>query len=335
MEMFGAQSVSDDSCNVSSVEVDQSFTVILDPLRTEGPPARKEQRGWTVTTLFDRDIRTPCLVADSSTVRVTLPDLASASKLLSQPIDIQSSMESTAVEAIYDAKSNSGEQLGARNDVRVPISNSSVPVEVNRFLTGHGQEKGGVAIYFANRNAAAYAAVSALECYPWWLRVYVHTLKAVVDGVATERSCSPAIDRARPSLLHLHLLVPPNSSILISFEFDKAHLRYTEHPPDASRGFDLGPSVAAVAMVYPSQTIILSDPVTTFRSIGHSTRVYTCPLLVALPTPDFSMPYNVVTMSCTLLAFLFGSVFNMLTRRFVPVVVEDIGPAKGEDKGRK
>jgi hypothetical protein len=50
-------------------------------------------------------------------------------------------------------------------------------------------------------------------------------------------------------------------------------------------------------------------------------RLYTSALLVDLATPDFSMPYNVVifTGTCSLIAFIFGSVFNLLTRKFVVV----------------
>jgi len=36
-----------------------------------------------------------------------------------------------------------------------------------------------------------------------------------------------------------------------------------------------------------------------------------------MPTPDFSMPYNVITLTCTVLALCFGSIFNMITREFV------------------
>ena len=47
--------------------------------------------------------------------------------------------------------------------------------------------------------------------------------------------------------------------------------------------------------------------------------MYTPILPVELATPDFSMPYNVIIMSCTLIALIFGSVFNLLTRKFVVV----------------
>lgn len=43
--------------------------------------------------------------------------------------------------------------------------------------------------------------------------------------------------------------------------------------------------------------------------------VYTDNLLVPLATPDFSMPYNVITFTCTVLALYFGSLLNTLRRR--------------------
>lgn len=46
-------------------------------------------------------------------------------------------------------------------------------------------------------------------------------------------------------------------------------------------------------------------------------RLYTVPLLVSLPTPDFSMPYNVICLACTVIAIAFGSIHNLTTRRFV------------------
>jgi phosphatidylinositol glycan class T len=45
--------------------------------------------------------------------------------------------------------------------------------------------------------------------------------------------------------------------------------------------------------------------------------MYTQTVLVQLPTPDFSMPYNVITLTCTVAALLFGSFFNLVQRGFV------------------
>jgi len=48
-------------------------------------------------------------------------------------------------------------------------------------------------------------------------------------------------------------------------------------------------------------------------------RVYSESALVSLPTPDFSMPYNVITMTCTAIATFFGSMLRLLTRDHSPL----------------
>lgn len=106
-------------------------------------------------------------------------------------------------------------------------------------------------------------------------------------------------------MLECVLEVPPHTSLQLSVDLEKAFIAYTEHPPDASRGWDLPPAV--------------------FTLTGHDVqgqRIYTTTLLGDLPTPDFSMPYNVIIMTSTVIALVFGSVFNMLTREFVWIKVE-------------
>jgi phosphatidylinositol glycan class T len=110
----------------------------------------------------------------------------------------------------------------------------------------------------------------------------------------------------------------------------RAFLRYTEHPPDAQRGWELP---GAVVVLLPSHSGNQSSPAGRWVSTnkgavqrtvqrqgqGHEQqrRIYTPALLVDPATPDFSMPYNVIIFTCSLVAFIFGSVFNGLTRRFV------------------
>lgn len=106
----------------------------------------------------------------------------------------------------------------------------------------------------------------------------------------------------------------------MTMDVTKAFLRYTEHPPDAQRGWDLPPAVFVP---------IRSDR----EGSDELERIYTSILLVDLATPDFSMPYNVIIMSSTLITFIFGSIFNLLTRKFVVVKVE--GEEKTDEKRRE
>ena len=122
----------------------------------------------------------------------------------------------------------------------------------------------------------------------------------------------PPVAHGSPMLLEGLLTLPPSATLRLSLEVTKSFLRYTEHPPDAQRGWDLPPAVLM--------------PVKLNSSIQHQTgqrsqalyqRMYTSPLLVDLATPDFSMPYHVIIMTCTLITLIFGTIFNLMTRRFV------------------
>jgi phosphatidylinositol glycan class T len=123
------------------------------------------------------------------------------------------------------------------------------------------------------------------------------------------------IPHSRPTLYETTVTVPAGSTVFMTMDVTKAFLRYTEHPPDAQRGWDLPPAV--------------------FVPIGDEElgRIYTPILLVDLATPDFSMPYNVIIMSSTLITFIFGSIFNLLTRKFVVAKVEGGEGRGGGERG--
>ena len=94
----------------------------------------------------------------------------------------------------------------------------------------------------------------------------------------------------------------------------KAFLRYTEFQPDAQRGWALPPAILT--------PIEISDNFSTFTR--PTPRIYTSNLLIAQATPDFSMPYNVIIFTCSLVAFIFRSVFNGLTQRSAVLKVSPV-----------
>ena len=136
------------------------------------------------------------------------------------------------------------------------------------------------------------------------------------DDLLSDISYIPTIPHSRPTTFQATLTLPASSTTEITFDVTKAFLRYTEHLPDAQRGWDLPPAVFVP---------LDADP-----GVLPPTRIYTPILLVDLATPDFSMPYNVIIMSCTLIALIFGSVFNLLTRKFALVSLTADIPANVE-----
>lgn len=129
---------------------------------------------------------------------------------------------------------------------------------------------------------------------------------------------APPEAHGRPTLLEGELTIPASATLHVSMEVTRSFLRYTEHPPDAHRGWDMPPAVFV--------------PRNRNDSSSYGERVYTRPVLVDVATPDFSMPYNVIIMSSTLIALIFGSIFNLLTRRFVFIAVGE-GDSEAEKDG--
>ncbi len=134
------------------------------------------------------------------------------------------------------------------------------PFRVTRFLTGSGNERGSIAIVLKansesylrscskfrpeNKDAQVCALdegasgidVTIFEMVPWYVRLYFHTLKVVLDGqqvalrdVAKWMRVSPSEDRKSPAVLEMQLRVPYNTSIIsLTVEFDKVN--FTAYP---------------------------------------------------------------------------------------------------------
>ncbi|KAJ1843307.1 Subunit of the glycosylphosphatidylinositol transamidase complex-like protein [Coemansia sp. RSA 2703] len=138
----------------------------------------------------------------------------------------------------------------------------------------------------------------------------------------------PAIDRGRPSTMEIALTVPRHSHTVLRYSFDKGFLKYTEHPPDANRGFNIGPAIVSYVVDSTPDSGLEQAPLYCTSSNNRVSngacvvRVYSELFLANLATPDFSMPYNVITFTCTILALFFGRIFNLLTRDFAILDVE-------------
>ena len=181
-----------------------------------------------------------------------------------------------------------------------------------RSFTGYGQEHGGMQTILTNPSPDTEVEFVYMESLPWFMRVYLHTLKARVDGqgksqpsLIEEIHYRPAVDRARGTQLEIRMRIPAASTVFLTYDFEKSILRYTEYPPDANRGFDV--AAAVITTLSP-------------RSLN----LRTTSLLLNLPTPDFSMPYNVIIFTSTAIALIFGGLYNIVVRRFVGA---DEGPS--------
>lgn len=192
------------------------------------------------------------------------------------------------------------------------------PIYASRSLSGYSQDAGGFRLDVHNPGEEDLD-VFIFQSLPWFVRFYLHTMTINLrsdDGSETlnlnvddsklseyikEIVYNPAIDRKAPTHLELSVLVPKQTKMKLSFSFDKAMLLYAEYPPDANHGFELEPAVFSIKGKNNEDLYIMR----------------TTTSLLTLPTPDFSMPYNVIILTSTVMSLAFGSIFNMITKRTV------------------
>jgi phosphatidylinositol glycan class T len=284
------------------------------------PLNKGTEPAWTLEEVFGRPLKGACPLAeqsgnDANNVCINIPP----ERTLEVKTDGQFTESRLASGTLRCYKLPTGSDFDLvlpEQKMTTGLVRPNPPVFAARSINGHGQERGSTQATIQNPSTTEAVEVVYLESLPWFMKPYLHTLRAHLD--TTEESpiketyYRPAVDRKRGTHLELRMVIPPASTLTLTYDFEKAILRYTEN-----RGFDVAPAVIRV----------LSP------AAGDNRGVYvrTTSLLLPLPTPDFSMPYNVIILTSTVMALGFGNIFNLLVRRFVGVdeVPVMVGGLKG------
>jgi phosphatidylinositol glycan class T len=194
-------------------------------------------------------------------------------------------------------------------------------LNIQRSLTGTGRYLGGLKTRInVLASVEGILQLSYLDVVPWYLRAYAHSVKVVLDGetivhgawrseaTAARRALQdftfvPSRARSAPGTMSATLTLKPGQVVVFTMQFELAFLQFEEFPPDANRGFDVPGAIVQVERGRDDGGQVAS------------TRIYTETLMIEMPYPDFSMPYNVITLTSTLLAFIAGTMLNLLGRK--------------------
>lgn len=276
------------------------------------PLDRHADPAWTLSEIFGKPLRGACPLTaeegpESETLCINTPP--------ERTIEVKTTGQYTETKSAADTLRCYRMPTGADFDLVLPeqqmttgLIRGEPHLYAARSINGHGQERGSMQAVIRNPSITDAVEFVYLESLPWFMKPYLHTLRAYAtdssENPLKETYYRPAIDRQRGTHLELRLIIPPSSTLTLTYDFEKAILRYTEYPPDANRGFDAPPAV--IRIIGPFQT-----------SDRKGIYLRTTPLLLPLPTPDFSMPYNVIILTSTVMALGFGNIFNLLVRRFV------------------
>ncbi|KFP59508.1 GPI transamidase component PIG-T, partial [Cariama cristata] len=324
----------DASCLAVSWELRQTLTVVFDTFSSG-----QGKKDWSLFKMFSRTLTDACPLASQSKVYVDISPKNKEKELLEvtpPPVSVHEAVVQgdKRTYAVYDLLSpslfNTSRSLNVQLKWKRPQDSLELPTPIlhaQRYVSGYGLQTGEISTLVYNTHPYRAFPVILLETVPWYLRLYVHTLTIITKGKENKPSYihyQPAQDRRRPHLLEMLIQLPANSVTKITIQFERALLKWTEYTPDPNHGFyvsssvlsALVPSVVVMKDVDVEQSPLFTSLFPSSDGSSYFVRLYTEPLLVNLPTPDFSMPYNVICLTCTVVAVCYGSFYNLLTRTF-------------------
>ncbi|XP_067641498.1 GPI transamidase component PIG-T [Eurosta solidaginis] len=292
---------------------------------------------FSLRRLFGQGLNGYCSLAKSSKIYVHLDDqpydltpapaynitsLRGGSKTIYGVYDIQNLVDTDRLFNIAWIR---------RKQIKPTVLLAQPPVlYAHRYILGHGQERGQIVTQITNTHYSTLPIILQ-ENIPWFVPSYMHTLKLSVQTKnGAEYSLKPniihyipGVQRVRPYHLELVFGIPALSTVQISFDFDYIFLKWLEYPPDANHGHYLGSAIITTQLpigrnysAIPVDKHIFAASFNASRT-SYFLEIRTESLLLSLPTPDFSMPYNVICLACTVVALAFGPIHSVATKRIV------------------
>ncbi|WVQ72702.1 hypothetical protein IAR50_002262 [Cryptococcus sp. DSM 104548] len=298
-------------------------------------------RDTSLQKLFGKRIPKACPETESSVVRLILPE-HEAVKAEPQGTSDRAwvdGRERGVIEWNLKQKAMAGEDLRISWDedkFRYPRTFNPPPITVSRTVVDSQASDGTFQIEISN-NANISREAMYSEIWPWWVKGWMSEIEVHIDGqgqrddlvqgIAYNPSLPPSVST---TTAHLSLTLPPQSAVVIRIPFTKLTLKYTDHRPDAERGQEISSGVLTLLDLVGEKPLNATANSDSDVLRSGRARVYTPRLLLDIPTPDFSMPYNVIIMSSTVMAVFFGLMQGALTRRWGWVEVKDQEKPKEE-----
>ncbi|KAK0176504.1 hypothetical protein PV328_000635 [Microctonus aethiopoides] len=314
------------ACTKSSLELRQSISLVYDNMLDDN-------QNWSLRKLFGMGLQEACPLATMSNIYI---DISGNNSINSYQLTPQPSKKVISLRggqrnefAVYDSREHTKKGiLNIAANVMKPWNNFiNYPsiLSANRYIIGYGQEKASLISKLYNNHWQPIDVI-ILENIPWYLSVYLHSIKITRGNEIIKPLVlryAPGRERKQPYYLELILRLPPHSVTKFSIEMDYLFLKWQEYPPDANHGFYMGPAIiTALLPIARNYTGLPQDGSTITSSFnasrsGYIVQIRTETILISLPTPDFSMPYNVICLACTAVALAFGPWHNITTKRLV------------------
>jgi phosphatidylinositol glycan class T len=355
IDMEPIQCIDEDGDPISGcnqVQLTQSISVVFNPLlQFEG------KQSWSLVKIFGNKIHRQCQLASHSRIHVDISKPGQKDKLYPREYQDYSLNLNAGVVKQYatfnlssllsDSKHSSEKSLniGVKQDriFKRPAysSRQNVPIKLRTHIAGLGTGDGTIVASLAS-SLDQPIRVTYMDVIPYFLRVYLHTLTIRTSSgqeIKPDKLNFVLSHDETPTLIEFSFILPASNEVQISYDFERAFLAHNKFKPGANKGILLGSSMVVVPMrpllnhlAIPlcskngrlsatGDSKDLGTNTTTLQLIDLDDdvlRIYSKPLLVILPMPDFSMLYNVLCLVTTVLVSAFGPIYNLTTRK--PVI---------------
>ena len=206
---------------------------------------------------------------------------------------------------------------GAQAKTASVANADTLSVQANLWRTKGPGHSGRIETFVDNPHESCVARVQIWHVIPpvlqpIWSSFDSSTTTSSVDGgdSTTIRMIRPQRRWKQDGTIELTLdtNLTAKSVLRYGFDYDPVFLPIESFPADPNRGFELPPVRVVVEPLCNSSSSSNSHGEASFALFSES-------LLFLSPLPDASMPFNVLSLSCTLVAFVIGSLLNLLVRR--------------------
>lgn len=219
-----------------------------------------------------------------------------------------------------------------------------------RYATSNGRSWDSIVVEVRNSGKDSIT-VTIAQIVPSYLKVYISTLAVttasltnsssgggsgeIAAAVVLKSKFLPATSSGAPCFWELTAIVPAESETAVAVGFNRRFMGFMAYPPDPHKGFEVPSAIITAALPTPQSNsegsgwtaLILGTGEGGCRGVDDAVheasgpanlRIYTEPLGVMMPSPDFSMPYNVISISSTIIAIAFASFLKLGTKLLIP-----------------
>ncbi|CAI2354693.1 unnamed protein product [Caenorhabditis sp. 36 PRJEB53466] len=249
-------------------------------------PSHKTQRHWSLGDVFDRKLGSQCKVARSSRIEVIGP----VGQVTSTDVQNLTKISGSDPFEIYIPV--------------VDIAKKQPVVKAWSSQGGFEQQHGVLTVHITNDATASDVQVSQIIPYYVHLRYSQVHWKCDGNGLPrVEKTLKNSKHAEAPTLLQYKMRLAERQTCELVIPFNKQLLKLDQYPPDANHGMHI-----------PAATVFVH------KSSAPSYTIHSNAILVLLPVPDFSMPFNVICFVATAFALVFGPIQLYSTLFLAPAV---------------